>query len=104
MGGSFQASFFSHGPPILHFLKSSVWPGIKNHISTIIQNSLWIVGTGEHIHLWTDSWLDEPLVNLFNNIPSSLFNIEIKLKESKCNFVKNVWCDFVFCLLVCLEQ
>jgi len=65
----FKSRFFSHGQPILRYFKSSVWPGIKNHIGTILQNSLWIVGMGEKIHLWTDNWLGETLVNLLNIDP-----------------------------------
>jgi len=65
----FKSHFFSHGQPIRYFVKSSVWHGVKNHISTILQNTLWIVGTGDRINLWTDNWLREPLVNLFNIDP-----------------------------------
>jgi len=64
----FKSRFFSHGQPIRYFAQSSVWHGVKNHISTIIQNTLWIVRTGDRI-MWTDNWLGEPLVNLFNIDP-----------------------------------
>jgi len=30
----------------------------------VIANSLWIVGSGDNIHFWIDSWLGEPLVDL----------------------------------------
>ena len=42
--------YFSNGKPIMHYFKSSVWPGIKLQIGTIMEYSLWIVGTGERIH------------------------------------------------------
>ena len=29
-----------------------------------MENSLWIVGSGENIQFWTDNWLGEPLVDL----------------------------------------
>jgi len=29
-------------------------------------NLLWIVGTGNRIHFWTDNWLGAPLVDLMN--------------------------------------
>jgi len=56
--------YFSNGQPNMRYFKSSVWLGIKIHIGTILINSLWIVGTGDRIHFWTDNWLGEPLVDL----------------------------------------
>jgi len=47
----FKRRFFSHGQPIRYFAQSSVWHGVKNHISTIIQNTLWIVGMGDRINM-----------------------------------------------------
>jgi hypothetical protein len=61
--------FFSNGKPLSHYFKSSVWSGIKIHIETVIDNSLWIVGTGEKISLWNDNWLGVSLVDLFNVDP-----------------------------------
>ncbi|XP_024630075.1 uncharacterized protein [Medicago truncatula] len=61
--------FFSQGQPIRYFVKSSVWHGVKNHMSILRQNKLWIVGTGDRINLWTNNWLGEPLVTLFNIDP-----------------------------------
>jgi ribonuclease HI len=58
--------FFSNGKPLNHYFKSSVWSGIKTHIGTVLDNSLWIVGTGENISLWNDNWLGTSLVVLFN--------------------------------------
>jgi len=58
--------YFSNGQPTIRYFKSSVWSGIKVHIGTILINSLWVVGTGDHIHFWTDNWLGEPLVDLMS--------------------------------------
>jgi hypothetical protein len=62
----FKRRFFSNGKPINHHFKSSVWSGIKVHIGTAMENSLWIVGTGEEIQFWTDNWLGEPVVDLIH--------------------------------------
>jgi len=39
--------YLSNGHPIQHYVRSSVWCGIKENIGTVAANSLWIVGTGE---------------------------------------------------------
>lgn len=62
----FKSRFFSQGQPIRHFFMSSVWHGVKYHLDSVLQNSLWIVGKGDQINLWTDNWLGEPLVTLFH--------------------------------------
>jgi hypothetical protein len=65
----FKKRYFSKGKPISHHVKSSVWSGIKTQIVTALDNSLWIVGTGEKIQFWTDNWLGEPLVDLLHFDP-----------------------------------
>jgi len=62
--------FLKHGTPLQHYFQSSVWTGIKDHLSTISSNSIWIVGTGANINLWTDNWLGMRLVDLLNILPS----------------------------------
>jgi len=62
----FKRRYFSNGQLSMRYFKSSVWSGIKIHIGTVLSNSLWIVGTGNNIHFWTDNWLGEPLVDLLN--------------------------------------
>ena len=59
-----RSRYFSKGKPIQHYFKSSIWYGVKPHIATVIANSLWVVGTGEKIHFWTNNWLGEPLVDI----------------------------------------
>jgi len=60
----FKKCYFSNGKPIAHHFKSSVWSSIKVQIDSAMENSLWIVGTGEKIQFWTDNWLGESLVDL----------------------------------------
>jgi len=60
----FKLRYLSNGQQSKRYFKSSVWSGIKVHIGTVLLNSLWIIGTGDRIHLWTDNWLGEPLVDL----------------------------------------
>jgi len=62
----FRKRFFSNGQPSMRYFKSSVWSGIKVHIGTVLINSVWIFGTRDRIHFWTDNWLGDPLVDLLN--------------------------------------
>jgi len=39
---------------------------LANFHFKIISKILWIVGTGERIHFWTDNWLGAPLVDLIH--------------------------------------
>jgi len=57
------SQFSSHGRPITHYFKSSVWSGMKPMVDTVQDNSAWIVGNGERINFWTDNWLGVPLVD-----------------------------------------
>jgi len=46
----FQKRFFLASKPLLFHFSSSVWPGIRKHMDTIIGNSMWVVGRGENIN------------------------------------------------------
>jgi len=35
---------------------SSLWPGIKQFYSTILDNTSWIFGTSTFINFWNDKW------------------------------------------------
>jgi len=61
--------YISNGKPIQHYVKSSVWCGIKEHIGTVAASPLWVVGTGENILFWADNWLGEPLLDLLQIAP-----------------------------------
>jgi len=65
----FKERYVSNGQSVMHFVKSSIWSGIKLHIGTVLTNSLWIIGTSENIHLWIDNWLNERLVDLLPTDP-----------------------------------
>jgi len=43
----FKHRYFSNGKPLTRYFKSAIWSGIKDQIGTVLENSLWIVGTGE---------------------------------------------------------
>ena len=69
--GLLRKRFLKNGTPIHHYFQSSVWGGIKEHMDIVSSNSIWIVGTGTNVKLWTDNWLGNSLVDLLH-IPSFL--------------------------------
>ena len=38
------------------YRSSSLWPGIKQLYSTILDYTSWIVGTSSFINFWNDKW------------------------------------------------
>ncbi|PNX89393.1 reverse transcriptase, partial [Trifolium pratense] len=58
------------GIPSMSYLLSSIWPGLKTHLNTVMQNSLWLIGTGEKIRFWTDTWLEAPLAEMLHLPPA----------------------------------
>jgi len=51
---------------IQHHIYSSVWSSIKEEFNVIMENSQWLIGKGDNINFWNDSWAGQPLVQLFN--------------------------------------
>jgi hypothetical protein len=66
-----RARFLRSGVPTATYIRSSVWFGIKQHITTITDNSRWLIGTGDNIYFWTDNWLGDKLSDLLS-IPTLL--------------------------------
>lgn len=64
-----RARTIRNGSMVQYSIKSSIWCGIKQHFSTVMQNVKWQVGDGRSINFWTDSWLSQSLVSLFNIPP-----------------------------------
>lgn len=65
----FKCRYFKLGKPKSNYF-SSVWYGIKLHILTVMENSLWLVGSGDEINFWNDNWIGTPLVDLLNISPA----------------------------------
>ena len=51
---------------IHHHIFSSIWNGIKQEFNTIKENTTWLVGNGEKIQFWSDSWCREPILQALN--------------------------------------
>ncbi|MCI11766.1 ribonuclease H protein, partial [Trifolium medium] len=58
-----RSRFLRFNYPIGHYVKSSIWAGIKHYTETILDNSIWLIGDGARICYWTDNWLGVTLVD-----------------------------------------
>lgn len=52
-----------NGKWITYYKTSSVWPGIKWIIQDFNENTGWIVGIGDKISMWHDSWVLETSIS-----------------------------------------
>jgi hypothetical protein len=41
-----------------------------------MDNTRWVIGTGDNISFWVDTWLDESIADAFN-IPTSVLGIKM---------------------------
>lgn len=69
-----KARFVRFKNPIDHYVKSSIWPGIKPHLQIVNLNGTWRIGNGMSINFWTDKWLDAALVDTLH-IPAHLHQL-----------------------------
>jgi ribonuclease HI len=81
------------GLPIHSYVRSSIWHGIKHFVPVVKENTRWLIGTGDDILFWLDTWLDKSLADSFNfptaayplltaKVSSFIFNYEWKLPAS----------------------
>ncbi|KAK2417490.1 hypothetical protein QL285_039786 [Trifolium repens] len=59
---------------IHHHIFSSIWSSIKEEVSLILDNSVWLLGTGTNINFWNDYWCGSILSEVFN-IPSHISQV-----------------------------
>jgi len=60
---------------ISHHIFSSIWSSVKSEFNIINDNCSWIIGNGENINFWLDSWLEKPIASILNlpkNVHSTL--------------------------------
>lgn len=58
---------------ISHHIYSSLWCSIKNEFPTIIDNSTWLLGNGQHINFWHDNWSGVIIADHLQ-VPANLLN------------------------------
>jgi hypothetical protein len=70
---------------IQHHIYSSLWCGVKDEFSVIMDNSTWLLGDGKDICCWTDSWCGPPLADQLH-IPDHITHL---LSSRVCDFIVN---------------
>lgn len=104
-----RGRYLQHNKPSLKYVRSSIWPGIKNLVQIAFSNSIWMIGDGKDINFWLHNWSHKPLVDALN-IPVSLHN---SLSASIADFIKDgKWFFFLrsYCIhsqmqeLTCLKS
>ncbi|XP_026417291.1 uncharacterized protein LOC113312772 [Papaver somniferum] len=74
---------------ISYYKQSSICPGIKWVLQDFEENTRWLVGNGEDISLWNDSWiLDASISKYFPRNEYIQQNINMKVKQL---IVNNSW-------------
>lgn len=79
----FKAKYFSHGHlfyPKLGSNPSYAWWGIREIILWIQQGSIWRIGDGSSVKVWTDKWIPRQ-PTLPNNLPSYTVDPEMQVSE-----------------------
>lgn len=75
--------------PIAYHVSSSLWSSMKNEYPTILENSSWLLGNGEHIRFWSDNWCGVNIADSLH-IPQ---NISEFLSAPVKDFIVNsTWC------------
>lgn len=67
------------------YVKSSIWPGIKRKIYTVMSNAIWEIGDGSGINFWLNNWYNDPLVDLLD-FP---VNLHKDLQATVADFIDN---------------
>ena len=73
--------YFCNGTIRRHYIKSSVWHGLKLHMDTVVDNSIWMIGNGDKINLWLDNWLGASLASIMNIDPNKFSSLTSKLSS-----------------------
>ncbi|KAK2424264.1 hypothetical protein QL285_034644 [Trifolium repens] len=76
---------FRKGKAIQHHIYSSIWSSIKDEFDVIRNNSIWLIGNGENINFWNDTWCGPPLVDQFNIPPQ----IRPSLSSTVSDYISN---------------
>ena len=81
--------YLRDGKPKSHYITSSVWPGLKQHVQFVIDHSQWSVGNGKDINFWNDRWLTTIIASRWN-LPAALLS-SLRMQVSDC-IIDGKWC------------
>lgn len=74
---------------INHHISSFIWPGLKPYVTTVLNNSSWLIGNGSEIDFSNDCWLAKSLVDCLG-ISAEMHN---SLQAKVSDFIdEDGWC------------
>jgi hypothetical protein len=58
---------------------------VKEFLTTVSENSIWIIGNGEKKNLWLDNWMGATLISILNSTPNIFPYLTAKLQSVNIN-------------------
>lgn len=80
-----KSRFMKFNRPLGHYVKSSIWPGVRQFINTTVDGYCWQLGDGKQINFWRDCRLDSSIADMLHLQDSML----PKLLSSVSDFIHN---------------
>ena len=66
-----RARFFADRyVPKSYPIRSPIWGGLKGHVLSIMEESIWIIGRHSRLRFWHDNWMGVPLIHYVDDVLS----------------------------------
>jgi len=83
---SLKSRALRNDKPVTYHIYSSIWSSVKNEYPLITDNTCWLLGNGENIKFWSDSWCGNPIRDKLNLPPNITPHLSSKVKDFISNF------------------
>lgn len=80
-----RARFLFGRCPVPHYIKSSIWPGLKKCANVVTEHLAWQIDDGTSVNFWHDLWLPDRVLHLLH-IPTDLHQ---EFQSKVCSFIRN---------------
>jgi len=78
------------GKPVSYHIHSSLWSSCKSEYSTCILNSQMLLGSGNSINFWKDTWCGPPLSVALNLPPAAIPHLSSYVSDFISDFVWSI--------------
>ncbi|XP_058781014.1 uncharacterized protein LOC131655124 [Vicia villosa] len=76
------ARVFRNRKALSYNIQSSLWKGLKEWYTTVLEHNTWVIGNGKMINFWLDNWSGEVLASKFK-VPDC-FHPNLKVTVADC--------------------